>query len=68
MRERPYAQETQRLIDGEVVRLLREAEERATKILEQHRDALDELTRRLLDEETVDGGAVYEIAGRQPPA
>ena len=67
MRQRPYAQDTQLQIDQEVVRLLREAEERATKLLEQHRDALDELTRRLLDQETVDGSVVYELVGRERP-
>ena len=67
MRERPYAQDTQRRIDEAVVRLLREAEERAGKLLETHRDALDELAGELLEEETVDGRRVYDLVGRTPP-
>ena len=67
MRERPYAQDTQRHIDTEVVRLLREAEERAAKLLQQYRDALDALSQRLLDEETVTGRFVYELVGRDQP-
>ena len=60
--ERPYAEHTQRQIDGEVVRMLREAEEQASLLLERHRAALDELTQRLLAAETLDGQVVYDIA------
>ncbi|MBE3202152.1 MULTISPECIES: ATP-dependent zinc metalloprotease FtsH [Parafrankia] len=59
---RPYSEQTQRLIDSEVARLLREAEARAIDLLRMHRDALNELTARLLEEETVDGTVVDEIA------
>ncbi|TDD67498.1 ATP-dependent metallopeptidase FtsH/Yme1/Tma family protein [Jiangella aurantiaca] len=59
--DRPYGEETQRLVDGEVARLLREAEEQADRLLRGHRAALDRLSRRLLDTETVDGSVVYEI-------
>jgi ATP-dependent Zn protease len=38
---RPYAEETQRSIDQEVARLLREAEDTATKLLSGHRETLD---------------------------
>ncbi len=59
--DRPYAEATQRQIDGEVSRLLRAAEVGAGDLLVEHREALDALTRRLLDEETVDGAIVYQI-------
>ncbi|MFB4318784.1 ATP-dependent zinc metalloprotease FtsH [Actinomadura sp. 21ATH] len=62
--DRPYAEATQRMVDHEVARLLRTAEQHAIDLLQRHRRALDELTGRLLEEETVDGQAVYEIAGR----
>jgi cell division protease FtsH len=67
VRSRAYAEETQRLIDKEVARLLREAEERAAKLLSEHRDALDRLTELLLENETIDGETVYEIVGRPVP-
>jgi cell division protease FtsH len=67
VKSRAYAEETQRLIDKEVARLLREAEERATKLLSEHRDALDRLTELLLENETIDGETVYEIVGRPVP-
>jgi cell division protease FtsH len=64
---RPYSDETQRLIDKEAARLVREAEERAQKLLVDHRDELERLTGLLLEQETVDGEAVYEIVGRPVP-
>jgi cell division protease FtsH len=59
---RPYSEETQRVIDEEVARLLREAEQHAVDLLTRHRDALDELSRELLDNETVSGDVVRRIA------
>ncbi|WP_134732167.1 ATP-dependent zinc metalloprotease FtsH [Amycolatopsis nivea] len=55
---RPYSEQTQRVVDQEIGRLVREAEARAVALLEQHRDALDRLAERLREEETVDGTAV----------
>ncbi|MGB9281863.1 MAG: hypothetical protein WCB57_17565, partial [Pseudonocardiaceae bacterium] len=39
--QHPYSDETQRLVDREVARLVREAEQRATELLRTHRDELD---------------------------
>ena len=58
---RPYSEETQRVVDQEVSRLLREAEERAVAMLNEHRDQLDWLAARLVEKETVDGSAVLEV-------
>jgi len=66
VRSRPYAEATQRVIDTEVARLLREAEQRALGTLRAHRDGLDRLTELLLERETVDGTDVYRILGRVP--
>jgi cell division protease FtsH len=65
---RPFSEETQANIDGEVKRLLREAEQRAVAILRQHRDVLDRLVELLIAEETVDGSQIYALAGRTEPA
>jgi len=62
--DREYSEATQRVVDEEVARLLREAETRAVDLLTRHRGALDELADRLLEHETVDGAAVHEIADR----
>jgi cell division protease FtsH len=66
VRSRPYAEATQRVIDEEVSKLLREADARAVELLTAHRDALDRLTELLLERETVDGTDVDEILGRVP--
>jgi cell division protease FtsH len=59
---RVYSEETQRVIDTEVARLLREAEEQAVALLRRNRDALDALTQQLLEHETVTGDVVRSIA------
>jgi cell division protease FtsH len=63
-----YAEATQRVIDEEVATLLREANERATAILAEHREALDRLAQLLLERETVDGTDVDAVLGRLPSA
>jgi cell division protease FtsH len=63
---RPYAEATQRVIDEEVTKLLRQAEERASDLLRSHRQALANLTQQLIDHETVDGLAVYELLVERP--
>ena len=67
IRSRDYAEATQALIDEEVSRLLKEADERATAILEEHRDVLDQVTNLLIEREMVDGAEVYALAGRPVP-
>ncbi|MEV6025913.1 ATP-dependent zinc metalloprotease FtsH [Streptomyces sp. NPDC052036] len=57
----PYSQQTQRIIDQEAARLLREAEDRATELLRDHRRALDRLSDLLVVRETVDGSAVLDV-------
>jgi cell division protease FtsH len=64
---RPFAEATQAVIDAEVAQLLRAAEARAIDVLSSHRLQLDSLVDLLLDQETVDGAAVYRIAGRSVP-
>jgi cell division protease FtsH len=61
---RPFAEATQAAIDGEVSKLLRQAEERAVNLLTTHRSELDSLVNLLLERETVDGSDVYRLAGR----
>jgi cell division protease FtsH len=64
MSSRPYAEATQAEIDKEVSKLLRDAEDRAIKLLQAHRPELDSLVNLLLERETVDGADVYRLAGR----
>jgi cell division protease FtsH len=60
---RPYAEETQRSIDEEVARLLREAEDTATRLLRGNRDTLDRVIGLLLERETIDGSDLAAIVG-----
>ncbi|MCU1617668.1 MAG: Cell division protease ftsH 4 [Frankiales bacterium] len=63
---RTYSEETQRVIDTEVARLLREAEAHAVDLLRRNRPALDALAQELLDKETVTGDVVRAIADGLP--
>jgi cell division protease FtsH len=65
---RPYAEETQRSIDQEVARLLREAEDTATTLLRGHRETLDRVIGLLLERETIDGSDLAAIVGAPGPA
>ena len=67
LRGKPYAEETQRALDEEVARLLREAEDGARALLRENRDALEALVARLEEDELVDGDVVYELVGRERP-
>ncbi len=60
-RERPYSDETAKLIDQEVSQLINEAKQRAMLVLKANRTFLDKLAEALLKEETLEETAVDEI-------
>jgi cell division protease FtsH len=55
------------VIDGEVARLLREAEQAALSMLRAHTDDLTALVDLLQEHETIDGSQVYQLLGRPVP-
>jgi cell division protease FtsH len=55
--------DTQRLVDGEVRRIVDEAHQEVLKLLRQNRDKLDSLANALLDHETLDEDDAYAAAG-----
>ncbi len=57
----PYSEQTQRIVDEEVARLLRQAEQRAIALLRDHRAALERLAEQLVARETVDGSVVLDV-------
>ncbi len=59
----PYAEATQQVIDEEVARLLRAAEERATELLRTHREQYDRVVAALLEHETIDGSDLLALLG-----
>ncbi|MFM7044179.1 MAG: ATP-dependent zinc metalloprotease FtsH [Ilumatobacteraceae bacterium] len=62
---REYSDDTARLIDGEISRILHEQEQRATEMLTRHRGALDAVAEALLERETIDGADVARIVQEQ---
>ncbi len=58
---RDYSDETARVIDEEVERILREQEERTRKLLSEHRAGLDAVAHALLERETIDGEDVARL-------
>jgi cell division protease FtsH len=52
--------ETLKIIDEEVKRIIEDQYQRAQQLLNEHRAALERLTRQLLETETVDGAAVEQ--------
>jgi cell division protease FtsH len=73
MRQRDYSEDTARVIDEEIERILREQENRCRDLLREHRAGLDAVAAALLEKETIDGAEVRrlvdEAAGRlvRPP-
>lgn len=59
--ERPYSEETAKLIDTEVAGLIREAAMRAEIVIKHNRKHLDELAKALIDSETLEEDAVVKI-------
>ena len=60
-RDRPYSDDTAKLIDEEVAALITEAKERAMIVLKANKKFLDKLADALLEHETLEEGAVDEI-------
>ncbi len=61
MHSRDYSDETSRVVDEEVARILHEAEDRARKVLSEHGTGLRAVATLLLEKETVDGEEVAQI-------
>jgi len=68
VRNRDYAEATQRVIDEEVERLLKEASDRARTLLTANRPSLDRIVDLLLEKETIDGDEVRASLLEPAPA
>lgn len=62
-KQKDHSENTARDIDQEIMEILGQAHQRAKQSLEEHREELDTLAHKLLDEEEVDADAVLEILG-----
>jgi len=63
-----HSEETARLIDSEVKRVVTDCYETAKRILESHSQALKDLAEALLDYEVLDSKQIDEIIGVSPGA
>ncbi|MGH9066245.1 MAG: hypothetical protein ACRD0J_01780, partial [Acidimicrobiales bacterium] len=61
MHSRDYSEDTSRVIDEEVERILREQEERATEYLSRHRAGLDAVVAEVIERETLSGEEVGRL-------
>ncbi len=61
MHSRDYSENTQRVIDEEVERILREQEQRATDLMIEHKAGLEAVAKALLQKETIDGTEVGRL-------
>lgn len=59
--ERPYSEETARLIDKEVARFMTEAAQRAEAVIRHNRKPLKALADALIEKETIEGDEVEDI-------
>jgi cell division protease FtsH len=61
MHTRDYSEDTSRVVDEEIERILRAQELRAENMLKEHRKGLEAVARALLEEETVDGSEIARL-------
>jgi len=63
----PHSENTAQVIDAEVKQIINGAHNEARRVLRERRDKLDELARRLLDKEVVEGDELRALLGPTPP-
>jgi len=66
--QRPYDEATASLIDDEIRRIAEECQVEAERLLGEHRQQLDSLTRALLTNDSLDEGEILQAAGMPPAA
>jgi cell division protease FtsH len=62
---RDHSEHTAQMIDEEIARILREADERAYRLLEEHRDELERLTEALIEREVLTVAEIEEMIGKR---
>jgi cell division protease FtsH len=64
--EKPFSEETARMVDLEVQRIINESHGEALHLLRKHRKELDALVRALLERETLDEQEILAVTGLPP--
>ena len=63
-----FSEETSRILDEEVRRIVNECHADAVKLLTQNRQRLDRLAEAVLKKDTLDGDEIYDVAGITRPS
>jgi cell division protease FtsH len=63
---KPYSEETARVIDDEVERILNECYAEGVQLIKDHRESLDSLAEALLEHETLDEQEIIRVTGITP--
>ena len=63
---KPFSEETARLVDGEILRIINESYEQALSLLRKHREQMDALVQALLQRETLNEKEILEVTGLPP--
>jgi cell division protease FtsH len=64
--EKPFSEETARVIDAEVLQIIGESHAEALRLLRKHRRQLDALVAALLEKESLDEREILEVTGLPP--
>jgi cell division protease FtsH len=64
--EKPFSEETARVIDAEVLKIINDSHATATRLLAEHRTQLDALVEALLARETLGEREILEVTGLPP--
>jgi len=62
---RDHSEHTAQIIDEDVARILREADDRAYRLLEEHREELERLTEALIEREVLTVSEIEELIGKR---
>lgn len=65
--DRNYSEDTAKIVDSEIRRIIDEAYQKAKKVLTENRDKLDRLAKTLLERETLEGAEVTELLSLGAP-
>src|SRR5205823_14676126 len=63
-----YSEDTAKLLDEEVRRIVDECHREAVRLLTENRDRLDRLAEAVLKKDTLDQDEIYAAAGINPPS
>jgi cell division protease FtsH len=64
--QKPYSEKTAEVIDGEVSLIIESAYDRAKKVILDHKESVEKLSRALLDKEVIFREDLEEIFGKRP--